>query len=218
MEFFQRRWVKITSLIPMVLYTVYILTLTQDILSRTVFRQPNLVFAGTDLIGAIGYLVFLFTVFVSGASAVLAAYFLRSVYRFLYIGGVLAMAYAVLLIPLTIVFTVDVEFHPAVPNDEFVMGTWLDEYYRLTLQEDHTYTLEQREGGEWNVIVTPDSGQWRRDGNDLWATNHPFHNKTNWEIYECDGYYFITYNIPGNFDAWSGNLGLMRESEWPGDK
>jgi len=168
----------------------------------------------TDLIGWIGYLFFLSLLAGTGLLALITAYKLGRIFKVLYIAGSLIILYSASYLPLNFLFTTDVEFYPDNIDAHFLSGKWMNDYYQLELVSDSTYKLTYREGflfWEDSLSIT---GIWRCDRHEIYFSNpYPY-----WtdpcEVTKSDGYYFITYSIPDNFDAWTGDLGLMREKDW----
>ena len=214
MKFLQKRWVRIIGLVPMTLYTALAVYGAVGVIRETLFRPPNHVFPGTDLIGIIGLFIFLGIVAGSGVLAVFTAYFMKGIYKILYYAGGLALASAIVFLPLSLIFNAEVDFHPRISGPEFVVGTWMDTHNRLDLRADSTYTFAYIDVSDPPDGKSKHSGTWSLDRHLLCLTPASPDTSMEWRVRESDGYYFITYEIPPNPDAWSGNLGMMRETEW----
>lgn len=203
----RKRWVRIVGLVPMTVYSFLACLAMYAVLSDTVFRPPNHVFPMTDMPGWIGYLFFLGIIVVSGAFAIATAFLMGGVFRVLYVSGPIAIVAAMLYLPLSFTFNATVDFHPDIEDQSVMIGTWVTADDRLSLFGDSTYVLTVDGGSQFR-------GTWRFDNGDLFLSHLQQDAVTAWPIFESGGYYFITHSIPANFDAWSGDLGFMRESDW----
>ncbi len=213
-DFLKKRWVRVVGLVPMAIYSVLATAAVWILISETLFRPPNLVLSGTDIIGMFGLAFFLAIIGGSGVYAIITAYFMKGIFKILYIAGIFAIIAAAAYLPLKIVFNAEVDFHPSIPNQGFLVGIWYDDYYKIELGPDNSYVLTR----DYESVIggggTQYKGEWRLSRNKLHLTNLPSLWPGPWEVRTSDGYYFITYHIPDNPDAWSGYLGLMREKDW----
>lgn len=214
MDFFQKRWVRIVGLVPMSLYSLVSILLVYGLINDTVFRPPNKVFSMTDLIGWMGYLFFLSLLAGTGLLALFTAFKMGRIFKVLYIAGSLIILYAASYLPLNFLFTTDVEFYPDNVDAQFLIGKWMNDDFQLDLFSDSTYTLTYQSHFLFWGDSLSSGGIWRQDRHRIYFSN-PYPYWTNpCEVTKSDGYYFITYGIPENFDAWTGDLGLMREKDW----
>ena len=199
----------------MAVFSYLSLAFCYGLISATIFRSPNQVFAMTDLIGWMGFFIFLAIIGGSGILAIVTAYFMRGVFQLLYVTGSLATLAAIAFFPLSFVFNANVDFNPKISDARTLEGQWMDENHSMKLLSDRTYVLT------WHYYKDfPDSGikvyegTWSLSRNEIRLTNFPPDRPGPWDVRYSQGYYFITYDIPDNPDAWSGNLGLMREDDW----
>jgi len=214
-EFLQKRWVRIVGLIPMSIYSYLAIMSVYIVATETIFRPIHKVFSMTDMIGWIGYLFFLSIIGCSGILAIMTAYYMKGVFKILYIAGAMAIISSVTYLPLSFIFGGDYELYPEVPNEEFLHGKWFNENTILELNPDNTFSIiyDNRSiigGDSTNYEGTWEYGKLNKIYFD--GLNPDWRNP--WEVTWGNGYYFITYSIPDNFDAWTGDLGLMREQEW----
>jgi len=172
----------------------------------------------TDLIGWIGYLFFLGIIGASGILAIVTAYYLRGAFKILYIAGILAILSSASYLPLSFTHTALVDFHPEISDPQFLVGKWMDDTIELELISDSIYILNKKTGFLFRSDNVQNKGTWRLDRNKLYLQNLDSTWYSPWEVLSSDGYYFIAYYFPENFDAWSGYLGLMRETEWLADQ
>ncbi|MBU8934146.1 MAG: hypothetical protein KOO62_09070 [candidate division Zixibacteria bacterium] len=214
MDFLHNRWIRAIGLVPMTVYSYLAVISVYAMFCETINRPPNQVFPGTDLIGMLGYLFFLSIIGTSGVFAFVTAYFMRGVFKILYVAGALAVLSSVSYLPLSFIFNAEVDFHPNVASQQFMVGKWMDTRHRLDLMSDSSYVLAYGGGSQPSGDSAIYRGVWRLEGNDIYLSNPGPRSTTPWNVRTSDGYYFITYAIPANPDAWSGNLGLMRESDW----
>lgn len=208
-KFFEKRWVRIIGLLPMTLYCFLVFIAVSMVLDMSFLRDVNQVFPGTDLIGMLGYFFFLGIVFGSGILAVVTAYFLKGVFRILYLAGSLAIISAVTYIPLAIAFSPNYVLRPEIPEFSYFVGEWVDRYYMLNIDADSSYQLYTRKSltllAQGKFQFDDDRIEFKIDSSEF---QYPF------RVVKSEGYYFIRYDIPENPDAWSGNLGLMRLVDW----
>ncbi|MCP4567182.1 MAG: hypothetical protein GY841_06350, partial [FCB group bacterium] len=209
--FLQKRWVRIIGIIPLSIYTYFAIMISYGLIADTVFRPPNKVFPGTDLIGWLGYMFFLGIILFSGIAAMVTAYFMNGIYRLLYISGGLAVFFALAFFPLNFKYTANYESQCDIPEPQGITGEWKNDWYQLTLREDSTFNLTHC-WGNWFTqdTCTHYDGSWRFEKRNLYLTDPNRDFKMKCEIFRSQGYHFITYGIPENFDAWLGNLGMMR--------
>jgi hypothetical protein len=168
----------------------------------------------TDLMGWIGYFFFLSVVGSSGVVAIITAYLMRGVFRILYVAGTLAIISSLLYLPLSFRYNADFDLSPNIPDAQFLFGTWQDNAYHLELQPDSSYRLSYLGGFLWREDSVHVGGTWRFTENRLSLSDSLGNFSEPWLVTTSAGYYFITYSIPDNLDAWTGNLGLMRASDW----
>ena len=168
----------------------------------------------TDLIGWFGYAVFLAAIAGSGVLAILTADHFRGVFKVLYLSGALAIVSSISYLPLSLLCNAEVEFSPEISGQQVIVGNWKDDFYQLELKADSSYVLEYRVSSIFLDDSSHFEGNWRLDRNRIYFSNLDSQWANPWEIRKSDGLYFITYSIPDNADAWTGNLGLMKESEW----
>lgn len=215
--FLQRRWVRIAGLIPAAIFVFLSYWTVVFVLRWSLLRTPNHVFAITDLISFIGYAVFLVFLFGSGVISILMARFMGGFYRVLYITGLVTVLASTIHFPMTLIYGADWNSYPKeVPSAEALAGTWCNSYMVLELHRDSTYSLTLADPDQTTDSFTPSSGTWYLERNKLHLTDLNFTWPSPWWIVTSEGRYFIRYEFPGNPDAWSGNLGLMRESDWNG--
>ena len=213
-SFFRKHWVRSVGYVVMTGYSLLAIFAVLNVLSQSVFRPPNQVFPPFNLIGFAGYFFFLTAIFGSGVLAAVTAYYLRGAFRALYVAGALAILSAVTYLPLCLIFNADVDFYPPVPDSQFLVGKWMDDYYQLQLNEDGTYALNHQEGRFfWRDTLEHYEGGWTLEGNQINLSNNPGL-KNPWEVTKSQGQYFLTYGMPRDLDSWFGYLGLMREKEW----
>ena len=198
----------------MLVYSLFVIAFTWVVISGAVSRPPNHINSGTDLIGMVGLMVFLGFIGATGILAIIVAYYVRGAFKIFFGSGALAILTAISYLPLSFVFNADVDLNPHVPDSQFLVGTWMDESYRLELHSDSSYILLTETYGLFNRDSLRYEGTWRLDGNLVHFSNPDPRWRNPWEVTASDRYYFITYSIPDNLDAWSGDLGLMREKEW----
>lgn len=213
-DFLQKRWVRIVGVISLTFYSYLSLGFAYSLISNTIFRPPNQVFPATDGPGWIGYLLFLSIIGLSGILAVVTAYFMKGIFKILYVSGIVAFLSSILFFPLSFSFNAYVEFHPDISNTQFLVGSWINDRSRLMLNADSTYTLEYDDGCLWWYDSTHSKGTWSLDHNRLHLSDISYTSEHPWMIRKSSGYYFITYEVQGNPDAWTGDLGLMREDDW----
>lgn len=214
MNFLQKRWVRAIGLVPMTLYTFFSLALIHMLVGDTVLRPVNQVFAMTDGVGWLGFLFYLGFIGATGIMAGATAHYMRGVFKILYVAGAFAILYAVAFLPLSFVFNAEVDFRPDVPNSQFVEGRWKDVHVDLTLLPDSTYRLTYDHEHLDEETALGYEGRWSLERNKVHLSSvHPRW-PSPWEVRASGGYHFITYSVPDNPDAWSGNLGLMRERDW----
>jgi hypothetical protein len=208
-KFFEKHWVRFVGYFVAAFYCLLAYLAIEIVVTETIFRPPNHVFPMTDGIGWIGYLFFLSIVAGSGILAIVTAHYLHGYFRILYVAGAVAIVSAIFYLPLSFRFNADVNFQPDIPDATFIAGTWTDGGLTLDLMTDSTYQLDS-----WSV--PGDHGRWRLDRNLLYLTpdTGAVWQKRPWEVTASSGYFFITNTIPENFDAWSGDLGLMRKADW----
>lgn len=208
------RWIRAFGFVPLTLYSVLSFISVKAVISNTVFRPHNLVFPMTDLIGWFGYLAFLTSIAGSGILAIWTAYYFRGVFKILYLSGSLAILSSMAYLPLSFLYNADVDFNPEISGQQFIVGTWMDNHNQLQLRADSSYVLDYKIRSIFLNDSSHFEGKWTLDRNRIHFSNLDPRWANPWEIRRSDGFYFITYSIPDNHDAWTGNLGLMRDFEW----
>lgn len=213
-DFLDKKWVRVVGILPMVLYSLFVFNLTRNILSTTVFRLPNQVTSGTDLIGMIGYLFFLGIILWPAVAAIFTAYHMKGIYKFLYLPGSIALLLVLSHVPLSLYFNAEYDLNYKVDNPKMITGKWMDNWKQLQLNSDNTYSLTIRNDHYCGENRSRYEGTWKSDGNRLILSSTCNRHQSPWTMSSSDGYVFITYGIPENLDGWAGDLGLMREKDW----
>lgn len=139
---------------------------------------------------------------------------MKGIFKVLYVAGILSLLSSITFLPLAFNFNADYDFRPEISNPQFLVGKWIDKSNQLELYSDSTYFLTH----DNRFLIWGDSkhceGTWEFDDGNIYLYNLNHNWPSPWAVNTSDGYYFITYSIPDNFDAWTGNLDLMREQEW----
>ena len=214
MKLRENPWIRAVGTIPLSVYTVLAFISVKFVISGTIFRPANRLLPMTDLIGWLGYAVFLTGIAGSGIMAIWTAHYFRGIFKILYLSGALAIVSSISYLPLSLQRNAEVEFSPEISGQQFIVGSWKDEFYQLELKADNSYILDYRVSSYFLNDSSHFDGNWSLDRNRIHFSNLDPKWANPWEIRKSDGHYFITYSIPDNADAWTGNLGLMRESEW----
>lgn len=198
------------SLPMLICYVLFVLIGVDVVLENTILREPNHViggfgapFGGFIFFGVVG--VF----FICGLAGVVAVFFIRRTGWLFAVFGVVAMFTAVSTPYLILKYEPDVDFYPEMPEPSSLVGEWEDKSFWLALHEDGRFELKYKmgRGASGGSLVT---GTWEIDRHILRLVDETGKQEVEWEFTKCQGHYFITYSIPENFDAWNGNLGLMR--------
>ena len=141
LEVRQKRWVRVAGLVPMAVYSGLVFLMVHVMLSNSIFRAPNDRFPGLPVTGYIALFFFMSLVCGSGVVAILTGAYMRGVYRVLYLVGTVAAVSSAAFMPMIFVLGPKIDRFPDIPGPQFLVGTWVDEDYRLELFPDSTYTL-----------------------------------------------------------------------------
>lgn len=213
--FLQKKWVRVAGVFPAALFVLMAYWSVTFLLNTSILRPLNQVLAITDLISFLGYAFALGILFGSGVLSLLMARFMGGFYRVLYITGLVAVLASTFNFPMALIYNAEWDSTPkTIPDRAYFVGTWRDKLHTLQLHDDSTYTFTNSHGQIVWADFTPSEGTWRLEQSKLHLTGLHYHWPSPWRVVTSEGYYFIRYEIPGNPDAWSGNLGLMRESDW----
>lgn len=165
----------------------------------------------TDGPGWLGYFFFLGVIALSGVLAIITAFVMRGFFNILYAAGLIAVASAISYLPLSIRYNAKECHLSDIKNKKEIVGTWKTDYYELDLNSDSTYALRITSAFDDRVI---DSGWWWFGGREIHLSTNDSLDVRPWLLLHSDGYDFIRIENPDNADAWSGDLGLMRQADW----
>ncbi|MFH2050504.1 MAG: hypothetical protein ABIJ12_13795 [bacterium] len=213
-EFLQKRWVRVAGIFPMAFYSYLAIMSVYIVVSETFFRPVHKIFPMTDGIGWLGYLFFLSIVGCSGILAIITAYYMKGIFKVLYIAGAMAIISSAAYLPLSFIFCGEHDLYPEFSGEEFLCGKWINDSFALDLKEDNTYSITFYDSNPSGKDKLKYEGTWKLKHHEIFLDGLEPNWNQSWDLTWGNGYYFITYSISDNLDAWDGNLGLMREQDW----
>ncbi len=91
-----------------------------------------------------------------------------------------------------------------------LVGEWRDHLYFLKLYENDRFELTANTINKLTRDASTTSGSWSVGGSMLYLIDENGQEAAAINITMLDSNYFLTYDLPEDFDTWDGYLGLMK--------